>query len=83
MESLNFTVGLPEIILEVHKVKNLFIAILQPYLPFFSQNLKYREVFPKTAFYRYHRLIYKTNLNPLCTPNNIFYEKDIFSKTKK
>lgn len=62
MESLNFTVGLPEIILEVHKVKNLFIAILQPYLPFFSQNLKYREVFPKTAFYRYHRLNKEANI---------------------
>ena len=56
MEFLNFTVGLPEIILEAHKVKNLFIVILQPYLPFFPQNLKYREVFPKTAFYRYNRL---------------------------
>ena len=62
MESLNFTVGLPKIILEVHKVKNLFITILQPYLPFFSQYLKYREVFSKMGFYRYYRLNKEANI---------------------
>lgn len=47
METLNFTPGVPEIILEVHKVKNTFIVIIKPYLPFLSYTLKYRGVFQR------------------------------------